>query len=78
LAQRWGTTVAAIQNANPGVVATNLQIGQVINKPGGELSCDVYICIFWAASIVISTNAASLAAGNINKTRPLKSCQQLA
>ena len=34
LAQRFGTTVAAIQAANPGVNPNNLQIGQVICIPG--------------------------------------------
>ncbi len=34
LAQRFGTTVAAIQAANPGVDPNRLQIGQVINIPG--------------------------------------------
>ncbi|MDD4658178.1 MAG: LysM peptidoglycan-binding domain-containing protein [Eubacteriales bacterium] len=33
LAQRFGTTVAAIQQANPGVNPNNLQIGQVICIP---------------------------------------------
>ena len=33
LAQRFGTTVAAIQAANPGVDPNNLQIGQVICIP---------------------------------------------
>ena len=35
LAQRFGTTVAAIQAANPGVDPNNLQIGQVICIPTG-------------------------------------------
>lgn len=35
LAQRFGTTVEAIQAANPGVNPLNLQIGQVINIPCG-------------------------------------------
>jgi len=34
LAQRFGTTVAAIQAANPGVNPNNLQIGQTICIPG--------------------------------------------
>ncbi|MDQ7789959.1 MAG: LysM domain-containing protein, partial [Clostridia bacterium] len=34
LAQRFGTTVAALQAANPGVDPNRLQIGQVINIPG--------------------------------------------
>ncbi|MDP2857283.1 MAG: LysM peptidoglycan-binding domain-containing protein [Bacillota bacterium] len=34
LAQRFGTTVAAIQAANPGVNPNNLQIGQIICIPG--------------------------------------------
>ena len=33
LAQRFGTTVAAIQQANPGVDPNNLQIGQIICIP---------------------------------------------
>jgi len=33
LAQRFGTTVEAIQQANPGVNPNNLQIGQVICIP---------------------------------------------
>ncbi len=33
LARRFGTTVAAITDANPGIVPTNLQIGQIICIP---------------------------------------------
>ncbi|HPZ90555.1 MAG TPA: LysM domain-containing protein, partial [Bacillota bacterium] len=33
LAQRFGTTVQAIQQANPGVNPNNLQVGQVICIP---------------------------------------------
>src|SRR5699024_10049423 len=36
LASRFGTTVEAIQRANPGVNPNNLQIGQVICIPGGS------------------------------------------
>src|SRR5690554_1979488 len=40
LAQRFGTTVQAIQQANPGVNPNNLQIGQVICIPqDGARSC---------------------------------------
>ena len=35
LAQRYNTTVEAIQRVNPGVNPNNLQIGQVICIPGG-------------------------------------------
>ncbi|MBE3590933.1 MAG: LysM peptidoglycan-binding domain-containing protein [Firmicutes bacterium] len=35
LAQRFGTTVAAIQAANPGVNPNNLQIGQILCIPVG-------------------------------------------
>ena len=35
IAQSHGTTVAAIEAANPGVNPSALQIGQVINLPGG-------------------------------------------
>ncbi len=34
LAQRYGTTVAAISAANPGLNPNNLQVGQVICVPG--------------------------------------------
>jgi LysM repeat protein len=58
LAQRWGTTITAIQNANPGVNPSNLQIGQVINKPGGELLMHIMAFLTSTASIltiVVST-----------------------
>ena len=40
LAQRFGTTVAALEQANPGVNPNNLQVGQVICIPqGGGTAC---------------------------------------
>lgn len=36
LAKRYNTTVNAIQNANPGINAQNLQIGQKICIPGSH------------------------------------------
>ena len=46
LAQRFGTTVAAIQAANPGVDPNNLQIGQVICIPvaARHTSCRMVSC----------------------------------
>jgi len=38
LAQKWGTTVEAIQAANPTVEPMKLQVGQLINRPGGVVS----------------------------------------
>jgi murein DD-endopeptidase MepM/ murein hydrolase activator NlpD len=36
LSQRYGCTIEAIMGANPGVVPEQLQIGQVIQLPGGN------------------------------------------
>ncbi|MEW6662438.1 MAG: LysM peptidoglycan-binding domain-containing protein [Bacillota bacterium] len=76
LAQRFGTTVAAIQAANPGVDPNNLQIGQVIciprtvTPPPGPCPAGTFAYTiqagdtFWRLAQRYGTTAAAIQAAN--------------
>jgi len=68
IASRFNTTVAAIQAANPGVNQNNLQIGQVINLPGGPTGSNRYTIVagdtFSAIASKFNTTVAAIEAAN--------------